>query len=113
MIVYGRNPVREALRGRRAVLRVWASRASPGLDAEPASDEELTELAGSPDHQGVCAEVEPYPYADVGSLLEADEALVIALDQVQDPHNLGAVARVAESAGCAGRGLGLLPPPGG
>jgi 23S rRNA (guanosine2251-2'-O)-methyltransferase len=91
MIVYGRNPVREAQRGRRKVLRVW--------ERGEVSDEELTELAGSPDHQGVCAEVEPYPYAPSGKLLEADDALVVALDEVQDPHNLGAVARVAESAG--------------
>ncbi len=91
MIVYGRNPVREALRGRRAVLRVW--------ERPEVGDDELARLAGSPDHQGVCAEVEPYPYAEAGSLLAAEDALVIALDEVQDPHNLGAVARVAESAG--------------
>ena len=62
-------------------------------------DDELTRLAGSPDHQGMCAEVGPYPYADAGSLLAGEDALVVALDEVQDPHNLGAVARVAESAG--------------
>ena len=106
MIVYGRNPVREAFRGRRAVLRLWASSptADPGwpIDPEPAGDEELERLCGSPGHQGVCAEAEAYPYADAASLLEAEDALVVALDQVQDPHNLGAVCRVAESAGAAG-----------
>ena len=53
------------------------------------SPEELERLCGSPDHQGVVAEVDPYPYADPGSLLEAEDALVVVLDQVQDPHNLG------------------------
>lgn len=91
MIVYGRNPVREAQRGRRRVVRLW--------ERGEVSDEELTRLAGTPEHQGVCAEVEPYPYADAAALLAADDALVVALDEVQDPHNLGAVARVAESAG--------------
>ena len=102
MIVYGRNPVREALRGRRGVRRGWASRDfdwPAELPVARVEDAELTELAGSPDHQGVCAEVEPYPYADAGSLLAAEDSLVVALDEVQDPHNLGAVARVAESAG--------------
>jgi 23S rRNA (guanosine2251-2'-O)-methyltransferase len=92
LIVYGRNPVREAERGRRNVLRKW----------EGLPDDELARICGSPDHQGVCAEVEPYPYADPDALLHDEEALVLALDEVQDPHNLGAVCRVAEVAGAAG-----------
>lgn len=108
MIVYGRNPVRELLAGRRAgqVGRVWATGATDELwlpaEVELASGEELQELCGSPEHQGVCAEAGGYPYTDAEHLLEAEDALVIALDEVQDPHNLGAVCRVAESAGAAG-----------
>jgi 23S rRNA (guanosine2251-2'-O)-methyltransferase len=63
---------------------------------------ELTALAGSPDHQGMVAEVDPYPYVDADELLAKPDALLVALDQVQDPHNLGAVARSAEAAGVAG-----------
>ena len=55
-IVYGRRPVAEAKRGRRRVRRVWTT-----ADVET---DELTRLAGSPDHQGFVAEVDPYPYAD-------------------------------------------------
>jgi 23S rRNA (guanosine2251-2'-O)-methyltransferase len=108
VIVYGRNPVREALRGRRRVLRGWATdRAAregfpSALEVERVDAGRLEELCGSPDHQGVCAEAEPYPYSDGGELLRADDALVVALDGVQDPHNLGAVCRVAEAAGAAG-----------
>ena len=50
------------------------------------------------------AEVDPYPYADPESLIESGDGqgLVVALDQIQDPHNLGAVCRAAEVAGAAG-----------
>ena len=108
MIVYGRNPVREALHGRRRVQRVFASEKAAkevwlgGVETVLAEPWELEERCGSPDHQGICAEVGPYPYADADSLLEPEDALVIALDEVQDPHNLGAVIRVAEAAGCTG-----------
>jgi 23S rRNA (guanosine2251-2'-O)-methyltransferase len=94
-IIYGKQPVAEAERGRRRqVLRVWR--------APETSAGELERLCGSPDHQGVVAEVEPYPYAGAGELLRVENALLIALDQVQDPRNLGAVARSAEAAGSAG-----------
>jgi 23S rRNA (guanosine2251-2'-O)-methyltransferase len=92
--IYGRRPVAEAERGRRAIHRIWRAPETP-----PA---ELERLCGSPDHQGVVAEVDPYPYADPGSLLRAEDALAVALDQIQDPHNLGAICRSAEAAGASG-----------
>lgn len=119
MMVYGRNAVREALRGPRVVRAVWAteraaqepSRGASGepwrgeagqVEVELAGGARLEELCGSADHQGVCAEVEPYTYARAEDLLEAPEALVLCLDEVQDPRNLGAVCRVAECAGASG-----------
>ena len=93
-VIYGRRPVEEAERGRRGVRRVWR--------APETSGEELERLCGSPDHQGVVAEVDPYPYADPSALLRREGALLVALDQVQDPRNLGAVCRSAEFAGAAG-----------
>ncbi|HEX7279610.1 MAG TPA: 23S rRNA (guanosine(2251)-2'-O)-methyltransferase RlmB [Solirubrobacterales bacterium] len=92
--IYGRNPVAEAERGRRRVHRVWRAPETPG--------EELERLCGSPDHQGVVAEVDPYPYGDPVGLLRREGSLLVALDQVQDPRNLGAVCRSAEFAGAAG-----------
>lgn len=89
--VYGRNPVAEAERGKRRVHRVWRA---PDTDAA-----ELERLAGSPDHQGVVAEVDPYPYADPTTMLREPDALVVALDEIQDPQNLGAICRSAEAAG--------------
>lgn len=93
-VIYGRRAVEEAKRGRRGVLRVWTR--------DELGDEELQRRCGSPDHQGVIAEVEPYPYADPGSLLAGEDAIVLALDRVQDPRNLGAICRSAEAAGASG-----------
>jgi len=92
--IYGRRPVEEAERGKRRVRRVWR--------APETAVEELERLCGSPDHQGVVAEMDPYPYADPNALLRREGALLVALDQVQDPRNLGAVCRSAEFAGAAG-----------
>jgi 23S rRNA (guanosine2251-2'-O)-methyltransferase len=108
VIVYGRNPVREALRGRRRVHRVYATERAArevflgDVECERAEPWEIEERCDSPDHQGICADVQAYPYADAAGLLDAEDALVLCLDEVQDPHNLGAVCRVAEAAGCAG-----------
>jgi 23S rRNA (guanosine2251-2'-O)-methyltransferase len=103
VIIYGRNPVKEALEAkRRPVKRIWATHPDEWPDAEPADAEQIAARCGSDDHQGVCADVGAYPYADAHSLLEPDDALVVVLDQVQDPRNLGAVARVAECAGASG-----------
>lgn len=110
MIIYGRNAVREALRGRRArsLARIWARPSvadAPWLDGRRVSvaqAQELTGLCGSPDHQGICAEVGPYPYVGEDELLDGREPLLLALDQVQDPQNLGALCRTAECGGVAG-----------
>jgi 23S rRNA (guanosine2251-2'-O)-methyltransferase len=108
VIVYGRNAVREALRGRRTVQRVFATERAArevwlgGVETHTTDPWEIEERSGSPDHQGICAEVGPYPYVEADAMLDAPDALVLALDEVQDPQNLGAVARVAESAGCSG-----------
>jgi 23S rRNA (guanosine2251-2'-O)-methyltransferase len=111
--VYGRRAVREALRGPREVRELWASEravkaeswlAEPGPGVRPRvlTERELTELAGTRDHQGVVASVEPYRYADGYELAAEENPLLVCLDQVTDPHNLGAVARSAEGAGATG-----------
>jgi len=93
--------VREALRGRRRVRRIWSTSDEwPG--AARASNEEIAARCGSDAHQGVCAEVDPYPYADAADFLAQPDALIVALDEVTDPQNLGAIARTAEAAGATG-----------
>ena len=109
-LVYGRNPVREALRGPRDVLEVWATEpAVASLDwlgegprPRVKRERELNEAAGSSDHQGVVAWCEPYAYADAWELASGPSPLLCCLDQVTDPRNLGAVVRSAAGAGATG-----------
>ena len=104
MIVYGRNAVREAIRGPRAVRTVWATEgaATEFAGASPASTEEIARRAGSEGHQGACADVEDFRYADAATLLSAPDPVLVALDEVTDPQNLGAICRSAECAGATG-----------
>jgi 23S rRNA (guanosine2251-2'-O)-methyltransferase len=110
MILYGRNAVREALRGRRAsaVTEVWATH---GVVREPwprdvqvrtSTAAEIERRCGSSAHQGVCAWAGGYPYVSAAELLVGPEPLVVALDEVQDPQNLGSICRTAECAGATG-----------
>jgi 23S rRNA (guanosine2251-2'-O)-methyltransferase len=98
--------VREALRGRRRVHRVWATAGAgrdwAGAPVTSATADEIAARCGSDAHQGVCAEVDPYPYADAAALLASPDPVIVALDEVTDPQNLGAVARIAEAAGATG-----------
>lgn len=110
MILYGRNPVREALRGRRSrsVVEVWATAGAARerwlVDApvRTATAEEIERRCGSSAHQGICAEAGGYHYAGVEELLSSESPLLVALDQVQDPQNLGSICRTAECAGATG-----------
>jgi 23S rRNA (guanosine2251-2'-O)-methyltransferase len=108
-LVYGRRAVREALRGRREVLELLATdravASEPWLaeaGARVRNERELSELAGTRDHQGVVARVAPYPYADAYELAASERPLLAVLDRVTDPRNLGAVCRSAEVAGATG-----------
>ena len=109
--IYGRNVAEMALKpgARRRVHRIVATppalRALGGavpsdLSTSLASRVELDALCGSPDHQGIALAVDPFPYAAADDLLGSD--LLVVLDEVSDPRNLGAVARSALAAGAGG-----------
>jgi 23S rRNA (guanosine2251-2'-O)-methyltransferase len=110
-LVYGLQPVREALRGLRRVREIVCTReaaaAMPWIEASGvrvsiAIADRVTALAERPDHQGVVAVCDPYPYADATELLARADALVVALDGVTDPRNLGAIVRSCECLGAHG-----------
>jgi 23S rRNA (guanosine2251-2'-O)-methyltransferase len=120
--IYGRHPVAELLRGRpRDVQRIFlAGGARPGrlgdieglaahheVPVVSVSKRRLDDLVGSVPHQGVVAAVQPFAYADLDALLArarelGEPPLVVALDQIQDPHNLGALLRSAYALGAHG-----------
>src|SRR5207253_4372696 len=111
-LVYGRRPVREALRGPREVLELWASERAARSEAwlreverprvQTKLERDLSEAAVTRDHQGVVAWCEPFRYADAFELAALEAPLLACLDQVSDPRNLGAVIRSAEGAGANG-----------
>jgi len=109
--IYGRNVVLMALAAgsRRRAHRLAATQPAlkalrlslpPGLAVDTLATHELDELTGSRDHQGVALQVDAFTYAEPESLLAAD--IVVVLDEVSDPRNLGAAARSALAAGAGG-----------
>ena len=113
MFLYGYHPVREALRHRpQELLRVFVSSSRTGkrrdevedlcrrhhVPLEVISDKILSERAG-PAHNGMAAEVKESAAAPMAEMTAADPELVVLLEDVQDPRNLGAVLRVCEGAG--------------
>ena len=116
MLIYGINPVLEALRaGRVKELRV-AERASgraadviraaesAGLRIQRVSPVELDRASRGGVHQGVVAQVEDAVQYDIADLLAASgqPPLIVVLDGIEDPHNVGAILRTADAAGAAG-----------
>lgn len=119
-VIAGRNPVTEALQGDRDVERVFIADGAEGsvskivaiareqgviVDFVP--KEKIDAMAPGAKHQGVVAKVSEYRYADMDEVFakaeESGEApLIVILDEVTDPHNLGAIIRTAECVGAHG-----------
>ena len=112
MIVYGRRPVEEVLSAARTeVQRLVVDRADRTRDLDcsgvqvDVDPEEVERLCGRGNHQGLAAVMKPFAYADLDKLTSAEGAILV-LDQVQDPHNLGAILRSAAVLGASGVVIG-------
>ena len=112
-VIYGVNPVTEALKARRVSQLVHERGAGPRVDALVARAQELRSPIETLDrralerltrggvHQGVAAEVQPLPAYTVDELVaEAPGApLLVVLDSIEDPQNVGAILRSVDAAG--------------
>jgi len=132
--IEGRNPVLEALRSGRTVEKLLVARGSTegsvreiigmardmGIVIQEVDRRRLDEISGHSSHQGVIAYIAPYQYADVEELIQRakdqrEHPFLIIMDEITDPHNLGAVIRSAECCGAHGviipkrRSAGLTP----
>ncbi len=122
-LLYGRNAVREALRARRRTLRrLVVSRSvqetgviaeiirlaeQAGVSIERIERQALDRQLREANHQGVMLETSPYPYVELEECLNAaaerrEPALLLLLDHLQDPQNVGTLLRTAEAVGCHG-----------
>ena len=124
-IIYGLRPVVEALRSKRREVRevldsvgdreISSEAAVRGIPVKRVPRDRVEELARGGVHQGVVARVGPYPYSGLEEILAAPDPLVVVLDRVTDPRNLGAVLRAADGAGVSGvvvpkdRAAGVTP----
>jgi 23S rRNA (guanosine2251-2'-O)-methyltransferase len=117
MVVYGIHPVLEALESEKSkILRILVTRGKSGTRLQQVIDrareegialqfeskEVLSRKSGVKQHQDVIAELSEVFYADLSELLRNRPRLLLLLDQVEDPRNLGGVLRTAEAVGVGG-----------
>ena len=118
-IIVGRNPVAEALKSGRdidklmvsaeegSVKKIIAVARDRGIPVMKVEKTTLDRIAPGQAHQGVCAYVSAYSYAQLEDIFRiaeerGEDPFIIILDNLEDPHNLGAIMRTAECAGAHG-----------
>jgi 23S rRNA (guanosine2251-2'-O)-methyltransferase len=116
MLIYGINPVLEALKAgrvrevrvdgalRERVREIRAKSESMGVPVRTVSAQDLDRVARGGVHQGVAAELADAPDYSVHDLVAAADGppLLVVLDGIEDPHNVGAILRTVDAAGAHG-----------
>lgn len=119
-LIIGRNPVIEALKAEKAIdtlyvngeaggsiARICGMAKDAGIVVKNVSDVKLSAMSGGASHQGVIAVCGAAEYVTVEEILEISKnkgtpPFIIVCDEIEDPHNLGAILRTAEAAGADG-----------
>ncbi|MEW6494736.1 MAG: 23S rRNA (guanosine(2251)-2'-O)-methyltransferase RlmB [Cyanobacteriota bacterium] len=121
-LIYGRHPVMAALENQRQLNRIWIIpqlRYDPrfhslllqakanGAVIDEVDPRRLSQITEGANHQGIAAQVAPYPYLDLTDLIKqakskAQQPVIVVCDGITDPHNLGAIIRTAEALGAQG-----------
>ncbi|MBU6186977.1 MAG: 23S rRNA (guanosine(2251)-2'-O)-methyltransferase RlmB [Synechococcales cyanobacterium] len=121
-LIYGRHSVLSALESQRSLNRIWlidrlrhdprfrtlllAAKAN-GTVIDEVDPRRLTQITHGATHQGIAAQVAPYTYLELDELIQKaftahDNPILLALDGITDPHNLGAIIRTGEALGTQG-----------
>ena len=120
MIVEGKNAVKELIKAGRTIDKICVQKGDKmaealalsakerGAKAVFCSKENMDKLSPSGKHQGVVAYTTDFTYSDMDEILAGEEGtrLIVILDGVEDPHNLGSILRSAECLGAAGVVIG-------
>ncbi|HPX71707.1 MAG TPA: 23S rRNA (guanosine(2251)-2'-O)-methyltransferase RlmB [Acholeplasmataceae bacterium] len=111
MIIYGKNPIREAIYKKRRIYKLFLDQKFSdrkyldflnefNVNYTYLPKDKLNEMTSNAVHQGVVAEVDSYSYYEFEDVFKADKVnRLVILDEITDPHNLGAILRTAEAAG--------------
>ncbi|WP_132244995.1 23S rRNA (guanosine(2251)-2'-O)-methyltransferase RlmB [Marinisporobacter balticus] len=118
--IEGRNPVMEALRADREIDKIMITKGAEGsvkkiigmakdkgIIIQYVEKQKLDQISESHAHQGVIAFVAAHTYVEIEDILKKaeeknEDAFIIILDEITDPHNLGSVMRTADAAGVHG-----------
>lgn len=112
MLIEGKNSVIEALNVKKKISKIYLQELNStkdilqkakqqGVKVEIVQKQVLDKMSKTPNHQGVIAEVEDYKYYAIDDLIK-DDGLIVLLDSIEDPHNLGSIIRTCECAGVDG-----------
>ena len=120
-LTYGRHAVLAALKGDRQINRIWVTdkllahgqfyplikdAKTNGTIVDEVDARRLSQLTQGGNHQGIAAQIAPYSYWDLPTLIEqakqTSEPVIVIADGIEDPHNLGAIIRTAEALGVQG-----------
>lgn len=107
MYIFGKNVAEEYLKEKKKIKKIFLSKNFKGnlpIGNIPITYLEKYEMDQKVDglHQGIILEVEDYQYASLDDFVDQENALIVILDHIEDPHNFGAIIRTCEAAGING-----------